>query len=376
MSKLLKVLPDEPAQACCGGATAPTPCTGAETPRFVDGTVATPAGPVPRVSSRLSRADRLGALAVRWSIGRGSYTVVPGLYALGAPTPDSPVLVSANYKLSFDVLRSSLPGLDAWILVLDTHGINVWCAAGKGTFGTDELARRVEASRLGEVVKHRRLVVPQLGAPGVAGFEVKRRAGFGVTFGPVRAGDLPAFLARGFRAEPAERRVDFPLADRARLIPVELVGAVKLAFVVGAALALFAGLGRDGYALSRLLAVGLPTLVTVVAATAGAAVLTPLLLPWLPGRAFAVKGLALGVVFAALFLASAASRPALWSSLPTLAAFALFLPAEASFIALNFTGASTYTSLSGVIVEMRRSIPVHIGAAALALALFVVGRFV
>ena len=92
----------------------------------------------------------------------------PGLYALGAPAPDSPVFVSANYTLSFDALRSALRGIDGYLLVLDTKGINVWCAAGKGTFGTDELVARIEATRLAEVVRHRRLILPQLGAPGVA----------------------------------------------------------------------------------------------------------------------------------------------------------------------------------------------------------------
>ena len=67
------------------------------------------------------------------------FRVEPGLYALGDPSTSSPVLVTANYKMSFDRLRSSLPGRDTWILVLDTKGINVWCAAGKGSIGTDEL---------------------------------------------------------------------------------------------------------------------------------------------------------------------------------------------------------------------------------------------
>lgn len=67
------------------------------------------------------------------------YTIDPGLYALGNPDESSPVLVTANYKLTFDRLRQSLPKLDAWVLVLDTKGINVWCAAGKGTFGTGEV---------------------------------------------------------------------------------------------------------------------------------------------------------------------------------------------------------------------------------------------
>jgi acetyl-CoA decarbonylase/synthase complex subunit gamma len=83
------------------------------------------------------------------------YSIEPGLYALGAPDRESPVLVSANYKMSFDELRSALPGRDLWILVLDTKGINVWCAAGKGTFGTEELVKRIASSGLSQVVAHR-----------------------------------------------------------------------------------------------------------------------------------------------------------------------------------------------------------------------------
>jgi CO dehydrogenase/acetyl-CoA synthase gamma subunit (corrinoid Fe-S protein) len=86
--------------------------------------------------TRLSGKDRMGRFRSRVSGFRMYYRVDPGLYAVGSPNTDSPVLVSANYKLSFNTLRSNLDGLDAYILVLDTKGINVWCAAGKGTFGT------------------------------------------------------------------------------------------------------------------------------------------------------------------------------------------------------------------------------------------------
>ena len=94
------------------------------------------------------------------------HRVHPGLYRLGNPMPDSPVFASANYTLSFDALRSALAGLDAYILVLDTKGINVWCAAGKGTFGTDELVR--SDYRSSHVVRHRTIILPQLGAPGIS----------------------------------------------------------------------------------------------------------------------------------------------------------------------------------------------------------------
>ena len=66
---------------------------------------------------------------------------------VGAPDADSPVLVTANYKMTVDLLRRELAGLNAWLLVLDTRGINVWCAAGKGTFGTGEVIRREREKR-------------------------------------------------------------------------------------------------------------------------------------------------------------------------------------------------------------------------------------
>ena len=123
------------------------------------------------------------------------------------------MLVTANFKMSFDFLRSRLTGRDAWILVLDTKGVNVWCAAGKGTFGTDELLRRVAAVRLADIVSHRKLIVPQLGATGVSAYQVHERSEWHVKFGPVRAKDLPAYLDAGTKATPGMRRVRFTLVD-------------------------------------------------------------------------------------------------------------------------------------------------------------------
>ena len=142
------------------------------------GAVETAAGKVPRVSGVLSFADRLGGLGVRWRVRRMSYTVEPGLYALDRPHARSPVLVTANYKLSFDRLRQAVAARDAWILVLDTRGVNVWCAAGKGTFATEELVRRVKLTGLEKVVTHRQMILPQLGATGVSAHRVKKECGF------------------------------------------------------------------------------------------------------------------------------------------------------------------------------------------------------
>ena len=137
---------------------------------LVVGTVDTPAGPVPKVSTALKWTDRLGHWRARWGVGRMQSCVKPRLYAVGNPTGDSPVFVGANYKMSFDRLRAELAGLDAWILVLDTKGINVWCAAGKGTFGTDELIRQINSTHLPEIVSRKRVIVPQLPTSGSEGF--------------------------------------------------------------------------------------------------------------------------------------------------------------------------------------------------------------
>ena len=88
--------------------------------------------------STITFANRLDHFLARWGINRMGHRVEPGLYRLGGPTAESLVFASANYTLSFDALRSALAGFNAYILVLDTKGINIWCAAGKGTFGTDE----------------------------------------------------------------------------------------------------------------------------------------------------------------------------------------------------------------------------------------------
>ncbi len=111
-------------------------------------------------------------------------------------------------------------GINGYILVLETEGINVWCAAGKGSFGTDEIINRVEVTGLKDVVSHRTLILPQLGAPGVAAHEVRKRSKFKVEYGPVLASDIPAYLEAG-QVTTEMHRVRFPLKDRVVLVSVD-----------------------------------------------------------------------------------------------------------------------------------------------------------
>jgi CO dehydrogenase/acetyl-CoA synthase delta subunit len=337
---------------------------------FVKGSVETPVGRVPKVSSFLERADYRGTVKARLGIGRMNYTVDPGLYALGRPDEQAPVLVTANYKMSFDALRKALPGLDAWILVIDTKGINVWCAAGKGTFGTLELVSRIKTSGLEKVVKHRELILPQLSGPGIAAFQVKKLSDFRVIFGPIRAGDLPAFLKAGKTATPDMREKTFSFWERAVLIPVEIVGALKPALLISLGFFLLSGLGgAQGY-WATVLDRGLFAVLALAVALFCGAVLTPLFLPWIPGRAFAMKGWLMGLIgglgLRGEKVLHAGSSPILVEGL----AWLFLISAISAYLAMNFTGASTYTSLSGVKKEMRWALPLEAGFAGIGLILW------
>jgi hypothetical protein len=298
----------------------------------------------------LTAGDRIDHILARLGINRTGHRVESGLYRLGSPTDESPVFVSANYTLSFDALRSALNDADAWILVLDTKGINVWCAAGKGTFGTDELVDRMAAVNLTAHVSHRTLILPQLGAPGVSAPDVARRTGFRVLWGPVRATDLPDYLRAGVATQKM-RRITFPVRERYVLIPVELMHA--LPYTV-AAVILFTLLGLPGIAGKILLAVLSGT------------VLFPLLLPVLPTKDYTTKGLVLGyaviipVVVAGIF----GNAPAGSVSVLITIADLLIWPALTAFLALNFTGCTPFTSRSGVKTEIERYMRILAGMVA------------
>lgn len=326
---------------------------------------------IPRVATQLTGADKWGNIKVRWGIKRMNYKIEPGIYAVGNPNENSIVLVSANYKLSFDTLRKELTGLDAWILVLDTRGINVWCAAGKGTFGTEELVHRIDITGLKDIVNHRKLLVPQLGAPGISAHRVKAQSGFSVIYGPVRASDIPAFLKAGMKATPEMRQVRFSLRDRARVVPIELVMGVPKFLLIMLVFFLLSGLTSTGYSINSAISAGLRAVLALLLAYIAGTAAAPLLLPWLPGRSFSIKGFTAGVLFFAIsFFVVLRGAPLLETT-----AWFLLISAFSSFLTMNFTGASTYTSLSGVKKEMRYAVPLQITTASIGILLWLAGRF-
>lgn len=329
-------MPDIPGKASC--------CSSQHPRRpFIVGTCETPVGAVPMIATQRTLRDRSDTVRFRMGFGRMEARIAPGLYAAGTPNDSAPVFVTANYKSSFDALRHELPGIDAWILVLETHGINVWCAAGKGTFSTEELVRRIREVQLSRVVSHRTVILPQLGAPGVAAHRVRELSGFRAVYGPIRARDLRAYLEAGHRATAAMRRVSFTIIERIVLVPVELRFAIK------GALPLLAGVGSIAFLMQGRNA--WKTVPWLFAALSGAflvgSAIVPALLPYLPSRSFAIKGAIAGT---GLAIAVSALHPAGWASV---AGNLLLLPAIAAFCALNFTGSTTFTSQSGVNREIR-----------------------
>ena len=351
-----------PNSSCCGTQSI-TPYD--KNDKWVTGEINTAVGRVPVASTNLNLKDILGTWKVRWGIGRMNYKINPGIYAIGKPDNTSPVLVSANYKLTFDVLRKELKGLDCWILILDTKGINVWCAAGKGTFGTNELVNRISKTGLSEIVSHMKLVLPQLGAPGVSAHEVTKQTGFSVVYGPVRAKDIKAFIYAGLKATKEMRTVKFTTWDRLVLTPVELITALKSSLMVFGILFLLNLFVPKPF--------GLADFIAYMGAVVTGTVLTPLLLPMIPGRAFAWKGWLLGILLTLGFICY--SEWFVSGFLLQAIGYLLVLPSLSAYLTMNFTGSSTYTSFSGVIKEMKIAVPLIVISIVVGVVMLLINSF-
>lgn len=356
------LLPEKP--PCCGPpATTRGGVIDEQVPGFLRW-LPTASGQVAQIATELTLSDHLGACKARWGIGRTNYLVPPGLYAIGTPNADAPVLVTANYKMSYDILRRTLHGRNLWLLVLETFGVNVWCAAGKGTFGTKELLTQISATNLAAIVNHRQLILPILGAPGVAAHEIAKQSGFYVRYGTIRAVDLPAYLDNGLVTTPAMRELTFSLYERLVLLPVEIVHAAKSAAIITLILFLIGFFSSGNASASRMIFAYLGALYTGI-------VVGPLLLPWLPGRSFALKGAVVGLLWSLLCYQLIGAG---WNMAQTVAAF-LALPAVSAFYTLNFTGCTTYTSPNGVKKEMRLAMPGMGLALCVSVVLLIVGHW-
>ncbi len=160
-----------------------------------------------------------------------------GLVEIGDPGRDSPVIVTGNYTLTVRRMKRVLRGRDVHLLVADSGGINVWCAAGGGHFTHHDVVSVLRTSGISDLVDHRRVMLPQLGATGIERRYVADKTGWEPHWGPAHLEDLPDVLDRAGRVPVADRRVRFGLRDRAEMTtvwawPMALIGG-GIGFAVG-----------------------------------------------------------------------------------------------------------------------------------------------
>jgi ferredoxin len=158
-----------------------------------------------------------------------------GAIEIGTPHRHSPVLLTCNYHLTVERVKRSLRGLDCYLLVANSRGVNVWCAATGGLFTDHDVISALKTSGIEGMVDHREVILPQLAATGIEARTVQQKTGWHVVWGPVYADDIPAFLENERRKTPTMRQVAFPLSDRLEMaaawaFPISLVAALALVF--------------------------------------------------------------------------------------------------------------------------------------------------
>ncbi|SDP59383.1 hypothetical protein SAMN05660330_03318 [Desulforhopalus singaporensis] len=220
------------------------------------------------------------------------------------------------------------------------------------------------------MVKHRELILPQLSANGVAAHNLHKLSGFSAKFGPIRASDLVLFLQRG-KADEAMRSVTFSLAERAVLIPLEICMLWKQLAIACVLFFVLSAISPEIFSLRAGLERFSLLIYATLTAVAAGAVVTPLLLPWIPARQFWLKGAVVGALLAFLYLAAVAGRP---NSFELLSMF-LWICGCSSYLAMNFTGSTVFTSLSGVKKEMTRGLKFQLICTAAAVICWVAAPF-
>jgi NAD-dependent dihydropyrimidine dehydrogenase PreA subunit len=180
-----------------------------------------------------------------------------GLQVLGHPDRSSPVFLTGNFALTVERVKSALSGIDGYLLVANSRGVNVWCAATGGLLTHHDVISVLKTSGVEDRVDHRHVILPQLAATGIEAGVIREKTGWKVVWGPVYADAVPAFVGRGMKATRAMRQVRFPWRERLEMavawaFPISLLaclvglfwpeGALPLAALVwGVSLLLFLG---------------------------------------------------------------------------------------------------------------------------------------
>lgn len=137
-----------------------------------------------------------------------------GLIKIGNPKRNSPVFLTGNYHLTVERVKRALRGMDAYLLVAKSRGMDVWCAAAGGNLTNHDVISVLKTSGIEELEDNRKVILPQLAAPGIESKVVHKETGWKVIWGPVYARDIPAFVENSFNKTPNMREVRFKFTER------------------------------------------------------------------------------------------------------------------------------------------------------------------
>ncbi len=137
-----------------------------------------------------------------------------GLVKIGNPDEHSPVFLTCNYSLTVERVKRALKGIDCYLLIANSRGINVWCAAAGGHLTNHDVISALKLSGIEKIVEHRNVILPQLAAAGIETKVIKDKSGWNIIWGPVYARDIIHFIRNNFEKTPDMREVNFPLLQR------------------------------------------------------------------------------------------------------------------------------------------------------------------
>ena len=119
------------------------------------------------------------------------------LYEIGSPNENSPVLFTTNFSLTYfsvagEVERSKVP---TYICVVETEGLGVLNAYAGDKISAEKVVKSIQAQKVAEKVKHRRLIIP--GLLPIFRAEIEDTSEWKeVIIGPENSREIPAFLQK------------------------------------------------------------------------------------------------------------------------------------------------------------------------------------
>jgi len=155
----------------------------------------------------------------------------PGLIKIGNPDQNSPVFLTCNFHLTVERVKRALRGIDCYLLIANSKGINVWCAATGGYFSNHNVISILKTSGIEKLVSHQKVILPQLAASGIESKTIQKKTGWKIIWGPVYAKDIPLFIDNNLQKTSTMRAVEFPWMQRIEIaiawaFPISIISSL------------------------------------------------------------------------------------------------------------------------------------------------------